>query len=162
MHARSPTASRTSLTVVCFVAAALLVGCGPTRTAGTGGLSAKDLAVLSIPQLPAETHVQIKAVQFDDAGEAYDIGKHRDFYLRPRDDHTATFTFTAKIPGLPGPLGWFVPGAKGGDITIPGPKAVPLGAFVAGKTYELAAPTIDSFDTLLEGGQLSLVREKVK
>ena len=145
-----------------LIVALVVVGCGPTRTAGTGGVAKQDLAVLSIPQLPAETYVQIGAVQFDDAGEPYKIGKGRDFYLRPGDDHTATFTFTAKVPSLPPPLGWFMPKGTGGDIDIPGPKALPLGAFAAGKTYELAAPTLESFDRLLDGGQLSLVRVKTK
>jgi len=156
MHARYPAAS---LAVV--LVASLLVGCGPTRTAGTGGVAARELAVLSIGQLPAETHVQIGTVQFDSADEPYKIGKGRDFYLRPGDAHTATFTFIAKVPGLPGPLGWLVPGGKGGDITIPGPKAVPLGPVAAGKAYELA-PTMESFDRMLQDGRMSLVREKVK
>jgi hypothetical protein len=37
-----------------------LAGCGgPTHTAGTSGLGAKDLSILSIPQLPKEDPVQI-------------------------------------------------------------------------------------------------------
>src|SRR5690349_20041734 len=106
MHARSPAAS---LIAFLMVVVCMLVGCGPTRTAGTGGVAKQALAVLSIPQLPAATYVQIKSVQFDDGGEPYKIGKGRDFYLRPGDDHTATFAFSAKIPSLPPPLGWFMP-----------------------------------------------------
>src|SRR5687768_17257540 len=70
----------------------IAVGCGgPTHTAGTRGVEAADLAVLSIPQLPAESPVQIDAVQFDGAGDPHAIGKGRDFYLLP-GDHTATFS----------------------------------------------------------------------
>ena len=152
---RYPAASPIAFFIVIAVVV-FLVGCGPTRTAGTGGLAARDLAVLSIAQLPAKTYVQIGAVQFDGEGDQYKIGKGRDFYLRPGDSHTATFTFTAKVPGL---LGWLVPG--GGNITIPSPIAVPMGAVAAGKAYELA-PTLESFDKMLQDGELSLVREKVK
>src|SRR4051795_1512601 len=114
-----------------------LAGCGgPTRTAGTSGGAAKDLSVLSIAQLPKETHLQIHSIQFDGAGEEYKIGSRRDFYLRPQD-HTASFTLAAIIPGGGGIAGWFIP--KGG-LTIPGPKDIPLGAMTAGKTYELAPP----------------------
>lgn len=135
-----------------------LAGCGgPTRTAGTSGLAAKDLSVLSIAQLPKETHLQIRTIQFDGAGEEYEVGKRRDFYLQP-SDHTASFTLTAILPDAPGIAGWFIP--KGG-LTVPGPKDIPLGAMTAGKTYELATPT-EGFDKMLQGGQLSLVREKRK
>ena len=133
----------------------LLVGCGPTHTAGTRSLAAKDLAVLSIPQLPGEAHVQIHAVQFDGAGDQYEIGDGgRDFYLLP-GAHSGTFTFSAHLPGLGG---WLVPKSS---LTVPGPKDVPLGTVAAGKTYELA-PSIESFDKLLQEGGPSLVREKVK
>jgi hypothetical protein len=137
-------------------------GCGPTRTTGTSGMAAKDLAVLSIAQLPHDAHVQIEAIQFDDAGESYEIGKGRDFYLKP-GDHTANFNFIATVPkieGMPTLVGWIIPAGK--SFNIPGPKKVPLGAVTAGKTYELAPPSADSFDKLLQTGQLSLVREKAK
>ena len=135
-----------------------LAGCGgPTRTAGTSGLAAKDLSVLSIPQLPKETHLQIRTIQFDGAGEEYKIGKRRDFYLQPRD-HTASFTLAAVIPEAGGIAGWFIP--KGG-LTFPGPKDIPLGAMTAGKAYELAPPA-EGFEKMLQGGGLSLVREKGK
>src|SRR5262245_48702457 len=95
-------------TGVILLLSGLLTGCGPTRTAGTSGMAAKDLAVLSIPQLPKEAHVQIKSIQFDDAGDAYEIGSGRDFYLLPRD-HTASFTLIAIVPKEAGFLGWLVP-----------------------------------------------------
>jgi len=38
---------------------------------------------------------------------------------------------------------------------------LPLGTVVAGKTYELA-PTVESLDKLVQGGGLSLLREKAK
>jgi hypothetical protein len=131
-----------------------IVGCGPTRTAGTNGLAAKDLAVLSIPQLPNVAHVQIDAVQFDGQGDRYAIGNSRDFYLLP-GDHSASFSFVADIPG---PAGLFVPKS---DLKIPGPRHVPLGALSPGKEYELA-PTLETFKSLIDGGELSLVREKAK
>jgi hypothetical protein len=133
----------------------LLVGCGPTYTAGTKGVAAKDLAVLSIPQLPGEAHVQIKEVQFDGAGDQYTIGNSRDFYLLP-GDHSAAFTLVAHVPGIEG---MFIPSSA---LTIRTPKAIPLGTFAASKTYELAPPTAESFDQLLDEGHLSLVREKAK
>ena len=133
---------------------ALLVGCGPTRTAGTEGKPVNELAVLSVPQLPDEVHVQMHTVQFDGGGDQYDIGNGRDFYLLP-GDHTATFSFQAEVPGFGG---LFVPKSA---LTIPGPKDVPLGNVTAGKTYDLA-PSIDSFDKLLQGDGFSLVKEKEK
>src|SRR4051812_10570418 len=137
-----------------------LAGCrGPTHTAGTRGLGAKDLSILSIPQLPKEAHVQIHAIQFDGGGDEYEIGKSRDFYLMPRD-HTASFTFAASVPsvgGIAGMAGWLMPKS----VILPGPRDIPLGPLTAGKTYELALPT-EGLDKLMEGGQLSFVREKVK
>jgi hypothetical protein len=137
-----------------------LAGCGgPTHTAGTSGHAAKDLSVLSIPQLPKEAHVQIHTIQFDGAGDQYEIGKSRDFYLLPRD-HTASLTFTAELPdmgGAAGLAGWFIPK----KVNIPGPGQIPLGTMTAGKTYELALPT-EGMDDLLQSGELSLVREKKK
>jgi hypothetical protein len=139
----------------------LLVGCGgPTHTAGTSGLAAKDLSVLSVMQLPEEAPIQIRTIQFDDAGDEYEIGKSRDFYLLPRD-HTASFTLTASVPkevgGMGGMAGWFMPK----KVNLPAIRNVPLGALTAGKTYELAHPA-EGFDKMLENGQLSLVREKGK
>jgi hypothetical protein len=144
-----------------------LVGCGPTRTAGTNGMAAKDLSVLSIPQLPEETHLQIKSIQFDGAGDEYEIGSGHDFYLLPRD-HTASFVFKAILPSEAGFAAMFVPKDA---LTFASPKGIPLGAMTAGKTYELALPSTDSsqgssqdladsFDKMLETGQFSLVREK--
>jgi hypothetical protein len=136
----------------------LLVGCGgPTRTSGTSGLAAGELAVLSIPQLPKESHLQIHTIQFDGAGDEYKVGDGRDFYLLPRD-HTASFTLEAIVPKEVGFLGSLLP--KDATI-IPGPRNIPLGAMSAGKAYELAPPA-QGFDKILETGQLSLVREKEK
>src|SRR4051794_36012952 len=136
-----------------------LVGCGPKHTAGTSGLAAKDLSVLTIPQLPAEAHFQIHTIQFDGAGDEYEIGSSRDFYLLPRD-HTASFTLTASIPseisGLGGAVGWLVPKKA---LTIPGPSDIPLGALSAGKSYEMVRPA-ESFDKMFQTGQILLVREK--
>jgi len=132
----------------------LLIGCGPTHTPGTRGAAAKDLAILSIAQLPDVVHVQIHSVQFDDQGDQFSIGNGRDFYLTP-GKHTASFTFIGRVPG---PAGLFVPKDA---LTFKGPIAVPLGAFAAGKEYELA-PTVDGFDKLMQQGELSLVREKEK
>ena len=74
-----------------------LTGCGPTHTAGTSGMAAKDLAVLSVAQLPKEAHVQIHTIQFDGAGQEYEIGKSHDFYLLP-SEHTASFTLHCQGP----------------------------------------------------------------
>ena len=137
---------------VLFVA---LVGCGPTRTTGTKGLSDKDLAVLTVAQLPEVIKIRIHSIQFDGQGDTYEIKSSRDFYLTP-GDHTASFTLLAPAP--PGIGGWFVPS---GALTFPGPKGIPLGAVSAGKAYEFA-PNVESFDKLLQEGKLSLVREKVK
>jgi hypothetical protein len=138
-------------------------GCGPTRTAGTGGVGAKQLAVLSIPQLPDAAHVKIDTIRFNDEGEAYPLGKGRDFYLRP-GDHTAGFDLVARVPdvdGVPKWLKWVIPGGKK-SIRIPGPKGIPLGAVTAGKRYEIALPSFDSLDTFLKDRSVSLVREKAK
>jgi hypothetical protein len=136
---------------------AFIAGCtSPTHTAGTTGLAVKDLSTLAIPQLPKDAHLQIHTIQFDGDGEEYKIGKGREFYLKP-SDHTASFTFKASIPNVSGVPGWLMPK---GDVTLPGPKNVPLGALMPGKTYELAAP--NDFDKMLQTGELSMVREKGK
>jgi hypothetical protein len=134
-----------------------LAGChsGPTRTAGTSGVPTKDLAVLTIPQLPDMAGIKIHTIQFDNQGDPYKIDKDRDFYLLP-GSHKVSFTLMAPAP--PGAGGWFVPT---GALTIPGPKNIPLGAVTAGKTYELA-PNIESFEKLFDDGSFSLVREKAK
>ena len=145
------------------------LGCsGPTYTAGTRGLAAKDLSVLSITQLPADAHIQIDSVQFDGKGDAYKIGKtSRDFYLTP-GDHTASFTLSAQIPkpegmGALGSLAtWMIPK---NSMTIPSPGEIPLGAVAAGKSYELGPNTAggaDVFEKMLQEGKLSLVHEKSK
>jgi hypothetical protein len=138
-----------------------VVGCGPTRTAGTRGVAAKDLSVLSIAQLPRESPVQLRTIQFGDAGEQYKIGKGRDFYLLPRDQ-TASVTLLARVPkggGAMGKLaGVLLPN---GALTIPGPTNIPLGPLSPGKTYELAGSAED-FAGMLQNGGLSLVREKTK
>ena len=146
-----------TLRVLTLAITLLLVGCGPTRTSGTGGKSAQELAVLSIPQLPKESPIQIRTIQFDGKGDAYKVGKGRDFYLTP-SDHTASFTLEAIIPKDASYLDWMIP--KDARI-IPGPKNIPLGTMSAGKTYELAPP-FENFDKLMETGELSLVREKRK
>ena len=133
----------------------LLIGCGPTRTAGTSGLSRHDLAVLTVPQLPNETHLRIETIRFDDSGDAYPIGHGRDFYLLPRD-HTAAFTLKVVIDEA-GFFGRFVPKDA---LTFPVPP-LPLGPMSAGRAYELAVPT-DGFGQLLQTGQRSPVREKKK
>src|SRR3954451_3477747 len=94
MSARHPRHSRRRPTALLIL---FLAGCRPTRTAGTSGLAAKDLSILSVAQLPEEAHLQIHSIQFDGSGEAYQIGKSRDFYLLPRD-HTASFTLSASVP----------------------------------------------------------------
>ena len=167
MNSVSQTRHVAVLLVILVAGGAGVVGCsGPTRTAGTGSMAAKELAVLSIPQLPQEAHVQIDAIQFDDADDKYEIKKGRDFYLKP-GDHTASFNFVAKVPkieGAPMLVGWLIPSGK--SISIPGPQKVPLGSVAAGKAYELAPPTPESLDKLMEtmqnggGLSLSLVREK--
>ncbi len=133
-----------------------LAGCGgPTRTTGTSGLAAKDLAVLSIPQLPDAAVIKVYSIQFDNQGDEYKIGKGRDFYLLP-GDHKVSFTL--QNPAPPGMGGWFVPDSA---LIIPGPKGIPLGTVAAGKAYEFA-PNIDSLEGFAEGGGFSLVREKPK
>jgi hypothetical protein len=131
-----------------------LVGCGPTRTSGTSGLAASELALLSIRQLPKESPLQIRTIQFDGAGDEYTVGDGRDFYLLPRD-HTASFTLEVIVPKELGLLGSLVPNDA---RIIPGPMNLPLGAMSAGKAYELTPPA-EGFDKILETGELSLVRE---
>ena len=100
-----------------------------------------------------------RGIQFDGAGEEYEIGSGHDFYLLPRD-HTASFTLTAVVPSEAGIAGWLVPK---GALTLPPLKDIPLGAMTAGKIYEFAVPSADQgFDKMLETGQLSLIREKAK
>ena len=135
----------------------LLVGCGPTHTAGTRGLARQDLAVLSVPQLPKITHLRLETVQFDGDAAAYPVGSGRDFYLLPRD-RTATFTLRAVLPAEAGFLGPLLPKDA---LTFPAPTAVPLGPLTAGHAYELTAPT-DGLDKLLDTGRLAFVREKEK
>ena len=137
----------------------LVAGCGgPTRTAGTSGVAAKDLSVLSVPPLPAVSPVQIRTIRFDGAGDEYEVGRCRDFYLLP-GDRTASFTLTARVPGAGGAVArLFIPK---GRLAFPGPRDVPLGTLAGGKAYELVRPAED-FGLLLEGGRFSVVREKVK
>ena len=135
----------------------LLVGCGPTHTAGTRGLARQDLAVLSVPQLPKITHLRLETVRFDGDAAAYPVGTGRDFYLLPRD-RTATFTLRAVLPVEVGFLGALL---SKDDLTFPAPTALPLGPLAAGHAYELTAPT-DGFDKLLDTGRLAFVREKDK
>lgn len=144
----------------CLVAALLLllVGCGgPTRTAGTAGLAADELATLTVPQLPRESHLKIRTIQFDNAGDEYKVGNGRDFYLLPRN-HTATFTLEPILPKEAGFIGALLPKEA---LILPGPRNLPLGAMSAGKAYELVPP-IQGFDKLIETGELTLVREKAK
>ena len=142
-----------------LLAVLLVGGCGPTRTAGTAGMAARDLAVFSVPALPAASPVQIRTIQFDGAGDAYKVGKGRDFYLLP-GDRTASFTLKARIPGVGGTIaGVFIP--KDG-LTFPGPRDLPLGTLSAGKTYELIRPDEDFGLLLLGRDGLSLAREKVE
>jgi hypothetical protein len=146
--------------VAALLALGFLAGCGgPTRTAGTRGLAAEDLSVFSLAQLPPESPVQIRAIRFDGAGDEYEVGKRgRDFYLLPRD-HTASFTLTARLPEGGGRIaGMFIPEDA---LTLPSPRDIPLGTLEAGKTYELVRPAED-FAKMLQGGRLSLVREKGK
>jgi hypothetical protein len=155
-HAQHPAQARWLAPGLILLMLLLVVGCGgPTRTAGTSGLAAKDLAVLSIPQLPEESHLQIHTIQFDAAGDEYKVGGGRDFYMLPQN-HTASFTLKAIVPKEAGILGSLIPKES---LIIPGPKNIPLGAMSAGKAYELAPPAED-FDKMLETGELSLVREK--
>ena len=159
---RHPDAHRAFLLLLAAALCLITGGCGPTRTAGTSGMAAKDLAVLSIPQLPEEAHVQIETIRFDNAGEKYEIGKGREFYLLP-GNHTADFKLVARMPeveGLPTLVKALIPSGK--TFSIPGPGKLPLGAVSAGKTYELAPPGAESFETLLQDGKVSLVREKAK
>ena len=135
----------------------VLVGCGPTRTAGTAGLPASELAVMTIPQLPKESPLRIRTIQFDGAGDAYTVGDGRDFYLLPRE-HTASFTLEAIVPKEVGVLGSLIPKDA---LIMPGPENLPLGTMSAGKAYELFPPAED-FDKMLATGQFSLVREKQK
>jgi hypothetical protein len=143
----------------------LLVGCGPTRTGGTAGFAAKDLAILSISQLPEEAHIQIQSIQFDGNGDVYKIDKSRDFYLTP-GDHTASFTLVARVPKMEGMgvmaglASWLIPKNA---LTLPSLRAIPLGAVAAGKTYELS-PSMgaDSVERMLQNGSPSLVREKAE
>ena len=145
--------------------AALLIlfvaGCGPTRTAGTRGLAAKDLSILSVAQLPRESPVQLRTIQFGDSAEQYQIGKGRDFYLLPRDQ-AASVTLLARVPkggGAMGKLaGVFLPKTA---LSLPGPTNIPLGPLSPGKTYELARRAED-FAQMLQGGGFSLVREKAE
>jgi len=147
-----PTVRRLAVMIIVFLA-----GCGgPTHTSGTKGMAARELSVLSIPQLPKDAHVQIHTIKFDGAGDEYAIGKSRDFYLTPRD-HTASFTLSANVPKVGGIPGFLLPK---GDLTLPGPKNIPLGVLTAGKTYELVLPS--DVDKMLQSGQVSLVREKGK
>lgn len=159
MHTRHPPTLPPLLLLLPLVP--LLVGCGgPTHTAGTRGVAASNLAVLTVPQLPGESPVQIESIRFDGADEAHAVGKGgRDFYLTPGDDHTATFTLIARPPRVSGVGGWF--GPKVPPMRIPVPTALPLGALTAGKRYELMTGT-DGFDQSLQSGRMSLVREKPK
>ena len=134
-------------------------GCGgPTRTAGTAGLAAKDLSVVSVPGLPRASPVQIRTVRFDGTDEEYDVGKGRDFYLLP-GDRAASFTLLVRPPGASGAIASkFIPN---GGWNIHGPRNVPLGTLSAGKSYELVRP-VEGFGQLLQGNRFSLLREKQK
>jgi len=67
-------------------------GCGPTRTAGTRGVAAPHLAIVSILQFPDESLVLLDTVRFnhgdakdDKTGgdETYAVGRGHDYYLLP-------------------------------------------------------------------------------
>jgi hypothetical protein len=132
----------------------LLVGCGPTHTAGTKGKSAKELAVLSIDQLDAIPGMEIQSIRFDDHEDAYKVGDGREFYLLP-GEHTASFDFKVEVKGPPG---WFIPSKA---LTVPGPKGVPLGVMSAGKMYEMNG-LVEGFEHLVRNGEFNLIREKPK
>jgi len=146
-------------------------GCGPTRTAGTRGVAARDLAIVSIPQFPDESPVKLDTVRFnhgdaknDNTGgdEAYAVGRGKDFYLLP-GRVTAGFDLVGQIPDasdMPRWVRWTIP--NGGKIKIPGPRHLPLGIVAAGKRYELALPSAEQFNEFFEQGTVSLLREKEK
>jgi len=150
-------------------------GCGPTRTAGTRGVAARDRAIVSIPQFPDESLVLLDTVRFNygdtkddktmgDKGgdETYAIGRGKDFYLLP-GSVTAGFDLVGQIPdasGMPRWVRWTIPNE--GKIKIPGPRKLPLGIVAAGKRYELALPSAEQFNEWFEQGSVSLLHEKGK
>lgn len=107
----------------------LLVGCGPTRTAGTKGVAAKDLAVLTIKQHNAIPGFHINKVTFDD-GDTFDIDGDRDFYLTPGQHKVAV----GYGPCVHGPHAWFSPM---GDWAMYTPKGAATGELRAGRAYAL-------------------------
>ena len=141
-------------------------GCGPTRTAGTRGVAARDLAIVSIPQFPDESPVKLDTVRFNHGDrmgdETYAVGRGKDFYLLP-GRVTAGFDLVGQIPdasGMPRWVRWTIP--NGGRIKIPGPRDVPLGVVSAGKRYELTLPSAEQFNEFFEQGTVSLLHEKEK
>lgn len=112
---------------------ALAVGCGPTRTAGTKGIPASQLAILHVTQSYDVPVVQVAAIGFDD-GEKYKIDGERDFYLTP-GVHRVALDLKTNLDGLDGPMKWLSYSMK--DAKLEGPKGLTTGELQPGKTYEI-------------------------
>jgi hypothetical protein len=127
------------------------VGCGPTRTAGTKGVPANQLAALRVTQRYDVPVVQVAAVAFDD-GAKYKIDGDRDFYLTP-GVHRLALDLTTNIDV---PMKWL--SSSLGQTKIEGPNGLTTGELKPGKTYELRglAGTIQSMVT---GEEMAITRE---
>jgi hypothetical protein len=143
------------LLVLLLPALSLAVGCaGPTRTAGTKGIAANQLAVLHVTRQYDVPLVRVSAVRFDDAGDKYKIDDDgRDFYLTPGVHHVG-LDLTAKIES---PIKWL----SFGEHQFEGPPGLSTGDLQPGKTYELRG-IADTVQGLVGGGDMAITREMVR
>jgi hypothetical protein len=135
----------------------LAVGCGPTRTAGTKGIPASQLAILHVTQSYDIPVVQVAAIAFD-GGEKFKIDGERDFYLTP-GVHQVSLDLTTKLDG---PMKWL--SSAMADTKLEGPKGLTTGDLQPGKTYEirgLAGTMQGMMQGVVDGGggELAITRE---
>lgn len=129
--------------------AAITAGCGPTRTDGTQGIPAKELAILHVTQHYDVPGMQLTAIRFDD-GDKFKIDGDRNFYLAP-GVHPVAIDLKAKIDS---PIKWVSPG----ETKIEGPRGLTTGDLKPGKTYELRG-LADIVKSMTGGMKMEITRE---
>jgi hypothetical protein len=113
-----------------LVLGAALVGCGPTRTAGTQGLAANQLAVLEVDRHNAIPGLHIDSITIDD-DQNFDVTRDRTFYLTP-GEHKVAVGYGQCVHGPPA---WFSPASRWNLFASHGGTTMQV---EAGKRYELS------------------------